>query len=95
MKVLNSIRTNNFSDEHVMEKISAMCTGASTELSNYKGITYGLYHEYESDYKGDYTLCVAIEELFRMIQNLRFLKLKNKAFFIHGMKFGIKKRKAI
>lgn len=22
---------------------------------------YGLYHEYESDYKGDYTLCVAIE----------------------------------
>lgn len=55
-----------------MEKISAMCTGASTELSNYKGITYGLYHEYESDYKGDYTLCVAIEELFRMIQNLRF-----------------------
>src|SRR5699024_1704478 len=22
---------------------------------------YGLYHEYESDYKGDYTLCVAVE----------------------------------
>src|SRR5699024_9472395 len=25
------------------------------------GITYGLYYEYESDYKGDYTLGVAIE----------------------------------
>src|SRR5699024_10353364 len=31
-------------------------------LSHYQGNTYGLYYDYESDYKGDYTLCVAIED---------------------------------
>jgi len=34
---------------------------ASTVLSDKDENVYGLYHEYESDYKGDYTLCVAIE----------------------------------
>lgn len=62
LKVLKKIRTNNFNDEHVMKKITDMWKGVSSELSNHQGNTYGLYYEYESDYKGDYTLCVAIEE---------------------------------
>src|SRR5699024_7049442 len=61
LKVIKGIRTNNFNDEDVMEKITNMWKIASSELSNHKENTYGLYHEYESDYKGDYTLCVAIE----------------------------------
>ena len=32
-----------------------------TVLSNKNDNVYGLYHEYESDYKGDYTLCVIVE----------------------------------
>lgn len=61
LTIINKIRTNNFNDERVMQKITDMWKGASIELSNYKGNTYGLYYEYESDYKGDYTLGVAIE----------------------------------
>lgn len=44
-----------------MQKITDMWKGASTELSEHEGNVYGLYHEYESDYRGDYTLCVAVE----------------------------------
>lgn len=59
--ILNSIRTNNFDDKQVMQKITGMWKNASTELAEHHGSIYGLYHEYESDYKGDYTLSVAIE----------------------------------
>ena len=62
LKVVNKVRTNNFNDELILQKITDMWKHASSELVDYKGITYGLYHEYESDYKGDYTVCVAIEE---------------------------------
>jgi len=62
LKVIRGIRTNNFADERVMEKITGMWKTASSELSNHKDNIYGLYHEYESDYKGDYILCVAIED---------------------------------
>lgn len=61
LKIIKEIRTNNFNDEDVMKKITDMWKDASSELSNDKGNIYGLYHEYESDYKGDYTLCVSIE----------------------------------
>jgi len=59
--IISEIRTNNFNDEHVMKKITDMWKDASTKLSNYKGNTYGLYYDYESNYKGDYTFGVAIE----------------------------------
>lgn len=62
LKLLHTIRTNNFNDEQVMEKITRMWKDASAKLANHQGRTYGLYYEYESDYKGDYTLSVAIEE---------------------------------
>lgn len=62
LKVIEKIRTNNFNDEHVMQKITDMWKKASTVLSDKDENVYGLYHEYESDYKGDYTLCVAIED---------------------------------
>lgn len=62
LKVIQEIRTNNFTDQHVMEKITNMWQVAASELSNYQGYTYGLYYNYESNYQGDYTLCVAIEQ---------------------------------
>jgi len=61
LKIIEKVRTNNFNDEHVMQKITDMWKNASTVLSNKNENVYGLYHEYESDYKGDYTLCVAVE----------------------------------
>ncbi len=61
LKVIEKIRTNNFNDEHVMQKITDMWKNASNVLTNKNENIYGLYHEYESDYRGDYTLCVAVE----------------------------------
>lgn len=61
LKIIEKIRTNNFNDEHVMQKITDMWKNASTVLSKKDDIVYGLYHEYDSNYKGDYTLCVAVE----------------------------------
>lgn len=61
LKVIEKIRTNNFNDEHVMQKIADMWKNASTVLPNKNDNVYGLYHDYESNYKGDYTLCVAVE----------------------------------
>ena len=62
LTILNFIRTNNFNDENVMQKIMEMWQNTSAYLSDHKGDTYGLYYEYESDYKGDYTLGVAIKK---------------------------------
>lgn len=33
------------------------------DLTSYESIIYGIYYDYESDYKGDYSLSVAIEDV--------------------------------
>ena len=60
LSIINSIQTNNFKDVRLLKKISALWEEAREHLTE-EEITYGLYHEYESDYKGDYTLSVATE----------------------------------
>lgn len=61
LTVINSIRTNNFNDDLIMQKISKLWKEAFNQLTNHENITYGVYHDYESDYKGDYSLSIAIE----------------------------------
>lgn len=61
LTIIKSVRTNNFKDENIMQKISEMWKEASSILRNQNEVKYGLYYDYESDYKGDYTLSVAIE----------------------------------
>ncbi len=61
LTIIKSVRTNNFKDEAIMQKISEMWKEASSILANQDEVKYGLYYDYESDYKGDYTLSVAIE----------------------------------
>ncbi len=61
LTIINSVRTNNFKDKAIMQKIDDMWKDAGSALKNHKEVTYGLYYDYESDYKGDYTLSVAIE----------------------------------
>ncbi|RLL48343.1 AraC family transcriptional regulator [Oceanobacillus piezotolerans] len=61
LSIISSIKTNNFNDEHVMEKITEMWKEASSHLKMNAITTYGIYHNYESNYKGDYTLSVGIE----------------------------------
>lgn len=62
LHLMNSIRTNNFDDDQVMEKIKMMWQEASRSLTDHKDSVYGVYYDYESDYKGDYSLGVAIED---------------------------------
>ncbi|WP_134701964.1 GyrI-like domain-containing protein [Ammoniphilus sp. YIM 78166] len=62
LSIINSIRTNNFEDDRLMEKIAGLWKEASGRLANQGCIAYGLYHEYESNYKGDYTLSIALED---------------------------------
>lgn len=61
LNIIKSVRTNNFKDEAIMQKITEMWKEASSLLNNQDEVTFGLYYDYESDYKGDYTLSVAIE----------------------------------
>ncbi|MEI3612214.1 GyrI-like domain-containing protein [Pseudogracilibacillus sp. SO30301A] len=62
--LVNSIRTNNFTDKEVMGKIQTMWEEAYRSLKQYQNSIYGIYYDYESDYKGDYSLSVAIEDEF-------------------------------
>ncbi|RIU88738.1 GyrI-like domain-containing protein [Oceanobacillus picturae] len=73
LMIIKSVRTNNFKDEAIMQKITDMWKEASKVLKNQDEVTYGLYHDYESDYKGDYTLSVAKESS----DNLATIKIPN------------------
>lgn len=45
-----------------MEKIKTIWEGASGKLTQHKDNVYGVYYDYESDYKGDYSLGVGIKD---------------------------------
>ena len=61
LQLINSIRTNNFNDEQMIEKIRTIWEEASRKLEQHQNSIYGVYFQYESDYKGDYSLGVGIE----------------------------------
>lgn len=62
LKVINSVRTNNFNDDLLLQKITELWEQASNQLTNQEVTTYGVYHNYDSDYKGDYSLSIAFED---------------------------------
>lgn len=62
--VIKEVRTNNFNDPEISQKIQSLWDNSIQEIQeqNYKGNIYGVYHNYDSNYKGDYTLSVVIED---------------------------------
>ena len=62
LTIINSTRTNNFNDNLLIQKITELWKEKSNRLTNKEIITYAVYHNYESNYKGDYTLSIAIED---------------------------------
>lgn len=62
--LVNSIRTNNFNDKEMMAKIKTMWEESYRNLEQYHNSIYGVYYDYESNYKGDYSLSVAIEDRY-------------------------------
>ncbi|MFV8829765.1 GyrI-like domain-containing protein [Alkalihalobacterium sp. APHAB7] len=75
LTIIKSVRTNNFNDNAIMQKITEMWKEASSILKHHDEVKYGLYYDYESDYKGDYTLSVAIESS----DNEPTIKISNKS----------------
>ncbi|MEF7658797.1 GyrI-like domain-containing protein [Bacillus thuringiensis] len=62
LTIINSVRTNNFNDSFLIQKITKLWKESSNRLTNKEIITYAVYHNYESNYKGDYSLSIAIED---------------------------------
>jgi predicted transcriptional regulator YdeE len=61
LTIIKSVRTNNFYDEAIMQKITGMWKEASSLLINKDEVIYGLYYDYKSNFKGNYTVSVAVE----------------------------------
>jgi predicted transcriptional regulator YdeE len=58
--VVDCIRTNNFTDNLVVQKIANLWQEGKRKIPN--GVKkYGIYHDYKSDFKGDYTLSLATD----------------------------------
>lgn len=57
------VRTNNFEDDDIMDKILGMWDTFYKNSDDYKGKVYAIYHDYESDYKGDYSLALCTEDI--------------------------------
>ncbi|WP_428911682.1 GyrI-like domain-containing protein [Niallia sp. Krafla_26] len=60
--LVNSIRTNNFTDAQMTVKIKKLWEDSSRKIVLGQKNVYGVYYDYESDYKGNYSLSVAIDE---------------------------------
>lgn len=56
---IGSVRTNNFAAD-MGEKIGGLWQQVMAEIEPTAPI-YGVYHDYETDYSGDYTLSLAVE----------------------------------
>ncbi|EUJ44937.1 effector binding domain-containing protein [Paenilisteria rocourtiae] len=56
--VIKKTRTNNFNDPDVANKIRKLWTEVQN-LQQTNATFYGIYEEYENDYRGDYTVSVA------------------------------------
>lgn len=55
---LAKVRTNNFNDPEMGVKIQQVWEKATRQLTG-DTVLYGVYHQFASDYRGDYTLSIA------------------------------------
>ncbi|MFI8495418.1 GyrI-like domain-containing protein [Peribacillus butanolivorans] len=58
--IIGDIRTNNFTDENSFDKIGSLWNKMN-DFNIENDIKYGVYHQYTSNYRGDYTLTIATE----------------------------------
>lgn len=60
LQALLSLRTNNFNDPEIIDRVTDLWDKALEKLSDHEGSVFGVYHNYESNYQGDYDLSIAI-----------------------------------
>jgi len=58
---IDSVRINNFSKD-VGEKIGQLWAKVMSKNQSEPYVMYGVYHNYENDYRGDCTLSIATEQ---------------------------------
>ncbi|MBC2240893.1 GyrI-like domain-containing protein [Listeria booriae] len=58
--IINEVRTNNFNDSQVADKIGALWEEAK-QYQQENQTFYGIYMDYESDFSGDYSVRVATD----------------------------------
>lgn len=62
--ISNTIRTNNFTDHDIQTKLITLWkenTAFIQQANEKKQTVAAIYHDYESDYKGDYSVSIAKE----------------------------------
>lgn len=57
--LIQTFRTNNFNDAEIFEKFQSAWEQTLSKIQN--STLYGVYFDYQSDYKGDYTFATATE----------------------------------
>ncbi|WP_419178510.1 effector binding domain-containing protein [Erysipelothrix aquatica] len=60
--LLESFRTNNFTDETMLNKIQGAWVNISKLEPALEGDIYAIYTDYHSDYRGDYGFALATQE---------------------------------
>ena len=92
-----SLRTNNFNDPKIIDKVTDLWAKALDILADHNGSIYGVYHNYDSNYKGDYDLSIAITTdetqdnaitLGHNIVSFLLLCINQVAFLKLGKQFG-------
>lgn len=62
LKIVNTMVTNNFTDSEMLEKIGNMWQNETVkELLAKQQKICGVYHDYESNYRGDYHFSLCVE----------------------------------
>ncbi|WP_285119973.1 transcriptional regulator, partial [Lactococcus petauri] len=66
--IINAIRTNNFNDPDIQNKLISSWNDNQNlvkEAFTMGKTVFGVYHEYESNYKGDYSFSIGIEDFLK------------------------------
>lgn len=92
--IINEVRTNNFNDSQVADKIGTLWSEAK-QYQQESRTFYGIYLDYESDFFGDYTLCVATD--YQAFMGAKVMIIPQQKYHVfpvkndvlqHGRKFG-------
>ncbi|MGX4685435.1 effector binding domain-containing protein [Vagococcus sp. JNUCC 83] len=60
LSIVESIRTNNFNDKNIETKMTNLWKCAIEKIQKIDTTIYAIYHDYQSDFRGDYTCSICI-----------------------------------
>lgn len=66
--IFDGFRTNNFNDTEILAKFTAIWEKTLAKIEN--STVYGVYYDYQSNYKGDYSFATASENPLKNTQKI-------------------------